>query len=128
MDAKVSLMLILSLTGIICLLFLSQIIEPQLTTIAKATAQNHSFFSSNQEIRIIVNIISINQIKNSTTFFKLNDSSGIISGIIFNADSQILKLNKSLSYEVTGKTTEYENKTEIIISKINPLLDMKYRK
>lgn len=122
MDTRTGIMLILSLAGILILLFLSQTLQPSLITITKAINQNLSFFQSNQEIMLLANITSINQVKNSTTFFKLKDSSGTISGVIFQANSQLLNLNKSKTYLITGKITEYENQTEIIISKINPLI------
>ena len=122
MDKKTGIMLLLSLAGIILLLFLAQIVQPPLTTITKATSLNQSFFQSNQEIRIIANITQINQANNSTTFLKLKDSSGTISGIIFEATEELRELNKSKTYEITGKLSEYESEQEIIISKINPII------
>lgn len=122
MDKKTGIMLILSLIGVLSLLFLTQIIQPPLTTIANVTTQNQSFFQSNQEIRIIANITQINQANNSTTFLKLEDSTGTLSGIIFEAPSKLLELNKSKTYEITGKLSEYEGEPEIIISKINPIV------
>ena len=128
MDARAGLMLIFSLVGIVSLLFLAQVIEPKLTTIAQATMVNSSFFQSNPEIRILANITSINQVKNSTTFFQLRDSSGTLPGIIFEANSVLLNLNKSKTYEITGRLSEYENETEIIISKINSVVSIKKKK
>ena len=121
MDARTRLMLILSLLGIIFLLFLAQILKPQIIPISKLNTKNPSFFQSNQEIKLIANITSIRQIANSTTIFTLKGSNAIITGIIFEANPKILNLNKSKTYEITGKLSEYKNETEIIISKINLL-------
>jgi exonuclease VII large subunit len=128
MDKRTGIMLILSLIGVISLLFLAQNLEPPKTTIASALSQNRSFFESNQEIKIIANLTSINQVKNSTTFLKLKDATGTISGVIFESSPPVLSLNKSKTYEIVGKISEYENQTEIIISKINPIISTNVKK
>lgn len=127
MDSKTGLMLIFSLIGILSLLFLSQILEPRVMLIQNLSIENQSYFQLNKEIKIIANITSINQVKNSTTFLKLEDETGILAGVIFKANPKILEINKSKTYAITGKLSEYENETNIIINKINPIIISKIK-
>ena len=119
METHQKILLVLSLMGILLLLFLSSALEPKVQSIANLSL-NKSFFEKNLGIKIIANITRQTEIKNSSLILlTLEDSTGTITGII-NTEKE-LNFNLTTTYEITGKLTEYNNQTEISINRIIPL-------
>jgi len=107
--------LIISLVGIICIIFLSIYAEPRLSSIDQINKKQLDNY-----VKISGAIINIENIKSENYSFyiiRLKDNSSSID-LIYNKNNN-LKLNQKI--QVIGKVSEYKNELQIEASKIKVL-------
>ena len=111
MEKKKYLFLILSLLGVLLVLYLSAIIEPNLITINSSTNYLNKNIKIQAEIRSLVNPTP------QFYIIRLQDSTGEITGIMnLNQNPSSLK-NKTCI--IQGKIIAYKNSTELSMNKIS---------
>jgi len=93
---------------LIVLFTLSQTIETKIVKIEDITTRN-----IDERIKIIGNIDDILQ-KANVTIITINDSTGVIPGIIY----EPISLGKNIQYSFEGKIKEYNQELELEIEEI----------
>jgi len=114
MNKPLKICFILSLAGILILLFLSEKLEPEIKSIANITEGD-----INRAVKIRGEIISIKDFNDNSkilTIFTIKDKTGNIT-VILNSKTP-LEINKSKQYIITGKVQEYNKSLEISADKI----------
>jgi uncharacterized protein YdeI (BOF family) len=111
MKTNLKICLVLSLLGVILLIFLSSHLTPREYTIINITRELIGNY-----VMIKGNIFYIKNIKESEFYIlTISDSTGKITGTL---NSKDLSINKSQNYIFSGKIEKYENETQININKI----------
>ena len=112
MEKRQALLLILSLFGILILLFLSQTLQPEVKNISDITEKNLG-----EVIKLKCQIMGAREYNNKTfQVLTIKDSTGTISAVM-NADNQII-INKSKNYSIIGKVQAYNRTLQISINKL----------
>ena len=114
MDKKQKKLLILSLIGILFLLFISHEIQPKTISIINITSND-----TGKIFQIEGNIIKISSYNDNTFHvFTVKDSTGSIQAIFGSEDSISWNINQTSDYIITGKLEKYNNTLQINAEKI----------
>ena len=105
--------LIISLLGILLLLFISENINLEISKIDSITRNNLE-----QNVKINADVINVNK-KDDLLFLKVKDETSEIDVVIF--ESNNLEINKGDKIEVQGKITLYKDNLEIIAKNVRQL-------
>jgi DNA/RNA endonuclease YhcR with UshA esterase domain len=112
MEKRRAIFLIISLIGILMLLFLSQTLEPKTKAISEITEKN-----INEIVKIQGQITDAREYNNKTfQVLTIKDKTGNISAIM-NANNPIV-INKSKTYSIIGGVQTYNKSLQIAINKI----------
>ena len=112
MEKRQAVFLIISLIGILALIFLSQILEPERKDISKITERN-----INEIIKIRGQVTDAREYNNKTfQILTVKDATGAISAIM-NAKS-LIEINKSRNYSIIGKVQIYNNTLQISVNRL----------
>ena len=114
MEAIKKYLIIASLLGIILLLFLPKIIEPETKTISSITKEN-----LNQIIKVQSKITSIREYNNQTfQVLILRDETGTIEATANSKTGLKKEINLSKEYTIIGKVSEYNKTIQISINQL----------
>ena len=112
MEEGMKICLVLSLIGILVLLFLSAKLEPQQKNISEIT--NADF---NKEIKIIAKISSIREFPDKNfQIMTLKDETGNITAI--SSSNSHIELNRTKEYAIIGRVQEYNRTLQLNINRI----------
>ncbi len=116
MEKRLKIFLVASLFGILLLMFLSHIVEPQSPTpIANITNK-----SLDQQVMVVGLITSVRDYNNNTFHvISIKDSTGNITAIA--SYRRGLHINSSADYKIIGKVEEYNSTLQINAGVIQPL-------
>lgn len=105
--------LLVSLIGILLLLFISQHLEPKTINISEINKG-----SLDDRVKILGDILDSRDYSNNTFHvLTIEDLTGVIE-VVFNTKEEQLKINSSKSYFITGKVQEYNQTLQINAEKI----------
>ena len=111
MRTNLKICLVLSLLGILLLVFLSSHLTPKEYSIINITERNIDNY-----VTLKGQISNIKNFQESEFYIlTIEDNTGKITGTL---NSRNFTINKTREYIITGKITKYENETQINIEKI----------
>ena len=111
MKTNLKICLVLSLFGILLLIFLSSHLIPPRDSIINLTEKE-----LDNSVAIYGRISEMKKFEESKFYIlTITDKTGSITGTL---NSKNLSINKTQEYLIIGKITKYENETQIIIGKI----------
>lgn len=115
MENRQKLTLIISLAGILVLLFLSNFLEPRtITPISNITKEN-----LNQILMVEGKITGLMEYNNKTfQVLTISDSTGSITATAGSKSSIAERINASLTYRATGKIQIYNSTLQISINRL----------
>ncbi len=105
--------IVISLLGILLILFLAENTELPITKIADLEKKN-----IDERVKIQGSIISIKE-TTKVILFTIKDETGTIPAILFKEGN--LEIKKGQYLEIEGRITEYLGKKEVIVSKITQI-------